>query len=286
MNKENVSNNVYGSKVITSFDKNKIWLSNNNGNKIINKISSFNEVENNNIISKELRQLRLNVDSISYKITVPKIYDWDSDRKVLSMEYCDGKNLEFILRDKTTYLSGLKILNELLKILINEGIYWIDFAPRNVLVADEKIHIVDFEKGFGNPADGVKEFLRNHVYEEYGSFSFLEDRLYNPDEVFDVTSDESSKKYYIPNIGPKRIKAMAKLLGYKEWLTKEEYLFIIKMFIIAEQPEVKNGEFVFPRVYLEQILKDKNINPVAFDNYAKKVLEINESKKVKIMRGN
>lgn len=286
MNKESISNNIEGSKVITSFDKNKIWVSDNNGNKIINKISSFNEVENNNIISKELRQLRLNIDGISYKITVPKIYNWDSDRKVLSMEYCDGKNLEFILRDKNTYLSGLKILNELLKLLINEGIYWIDFAPRNVLVDDAKIHIVDFEKGFGNPNDGIKEFLRNHVYEEYGSFSFLEDRLYNPDEVFDVTSDELSKNYYIPNIGPKRIKAMAKLLGYKEWLTKEEYLSIIKMFIIAEQPQVKNGEFIFPRVYLEQILKDKNTNPVAFDNYAKKVLEINESKKVKIMRRN
>lgn len=286
MIKENVSNNVDGSNIITSFDKNKIWLSNNNGNKIINKISSFNEVENNNMISKELRGLRLNIDSISYKITVPNIYDWDSDRKVLSMEYCDGKNLEFILRDKTTYLSGLEILNELLKTLINEGIYWIDFAPRNVLVEDETIHIVDFEKGFGNTNDGIKEFLRNHVYEEYGSFSFLQDRLYTPDEVFDVTPDELSKNYYIPNIGPKRIKAMAKLLGYKEWLTKEEYLFIIKMFIIAEQPEVQNGEFIFPRVYLEQILKDKNVNPVAFDNYAKKVLEINESKKVKIMRGN
>lgn len=286
MNKENVSNNVDGLKIITSFDKNKIWLSDNNGNKIINKISSFNEVENNNIISKELSQLRLSVDSLNYGITVPKIYDWNDDTKVLSMEYCDGKNLEFILRDKTTYLKGLKILNELLKLLIYEGIYWIDFAPRNVLVEDDKLHIVDFEKGFGNLNDGVKEFLRNHVYEEYGSFSFLEDRLYTPDEVFNVTPDELQKNYYIPNIGPKRIKAMAKLLGYKEWLTKEEYLFIIKMFIIAEQPEVINGEFIFPRVYLEQILKDKNINPIAFDNYAKKVLEINELKKVKIMRGN
>ena len=104
-----------------------------------------------------------------------------------------------------------------------------------------------------------------------------EDRMYMPDEVFDINKN-SSIIHFIKDIGPKRIKAVADILGYKDFLTEYEYLQIIKTFIIAEIPIKQSNDYVFPRVYLEQILKDKMVNPQAFYNYGNEVLKINEER--------
>lgn len=276
MEKNIVLNNFDGNKIITSYDADKVWAATmSNGRKVFCKKKIAKEIETNMHFLSVLSGKKIYAFGMEFEISVPFIYDWNDETKVLTMEYCDGINLEFVLRNEETYNFGVKILNELLKLFIDEKIYWIDFAPRNVLLTSNKIKIVDFEKGLGLYSNEV-EYLRNHVYEEYGSFSFMNDRMYMPDEIFDLNENEEEQNYYIPEIGPRRIKAVAKLLGYRNYLTKREYLQILKMFIIAEEPKMVFGKFIFPRVSLEKILKDKEINPVAFDNYALEVLRINQ----------
>ena len=275
MNKDVVLNNLDGKMKITSYDDNKVWIETNGTTKQFCKYTNKKEMETNLLISNEISGEKISVSGEEYKIYLPKIFDWDDKNNILTMQCCDGKNLEFILRNEKTYEYGVNVLNTLLKMFIELCIYWIDFAPRNVLIKDKNIFIVDFEKGLGN-YNCTNEYLRNHVYEEYGSFSFLNDRMYTPNEVFDLEDGEQNENISIPDIGPRRIKAVAKLLGYNECLNKKQYLQIIKTFIIAEQPKIINNKFVFPRVHLEQILKDKNTNPQAFNNYALEVLKINQ----------
>lgn len=275
MEEKYISTNFDGDKIITSYDEKKVWVILHNNERLFCKQTKVNEVETNLVLAKELSNKKMSISGNEFELSVPLIHNWDDSKGVLMMEYCDGTNLEFILRNKKTYNFGVNILNELLKFFIENGIYWIDFAPRNILIKDNKINIVDFEKGLGFYND-IKDYLRNHVYEEYGSFSFLKDRIYMPNEIFDIELEDHKKSYYIQDIGPKRIKTIAKLLGYKDYLTQKEYLQIIKTFIIAEEPKIINDEFVFPRVILEQILKDKNTNPTAFENYALEVIKINK----------
>ena len=277
MDKRTVLNNFNDGMKITSYDEKKVWIKDDGQNHLFCKYTTSTEVETNSMLSQSVLGQTISVSGVEHKIYLPRIYDWDDEKRILTMEYCKGKNLEFILRNKDTYNYGVTVLNKLLTLFIELGIYWIDFAPRNVLIEENKVCIVDFEKGIGY-YNGIKQYLRNHVYEEYGSFSFIEDRMFTPDEVFELGQDEENKDVYIPSIGPKRIKAMAKLLGYDKHLSQREFLQIIKTFIIAEQPTINNGIFIFPRVYLEQILKDKNTNPSAFDNYALEVLKINIEK--------
>lgn len=272
-------NNSYNHEkdiTIISYDPNKTWLEELNNQVVFRKQSSNKEKNSIELFSKKIENKSIFVFDKKFSLNIPKIYDWNKDNKVLTMEYCDGVNLEFLLRDTKTYDYGRAILDQLLKFMIDNKFYWVDFAPRNVLINDGKITLVDFEKGF--EARDARDYLRNHVYEEYGSFTFLEDRMYNPDEVFDTTDEEEEYLYVISEIGPKRIKTVAGLLGYKEVLTREEYLSIIKMFIIAEEPYRNGDEVIFPRVELEKVLKDKETNPEAFVNYANIVIDINKNK--------
>lgn len=278
------SHNYEKDITIISYDPNKTWTEKINDQVVFCKRSSNKEKESIEYFSKILQNKKLHVFDKNFIFNIPKIYDWNEENEILTMEYCEGVNLEFILRNKETYKYGLVILNELLKFMINNKYYWIDFAPRNVLISDEQITLVDFEKGFH--AKDTRDYLRNHVYEEYGSFTFVEDRMYTPDEVFDTTEEEEEHLYVISEIGPRRIKTVAGLLGYKDFLTKEEYLSIIKMFIIAEEPYKNEHETIFPRVELEKVLKDKEINPEAFINYAKIVIGINQDKNNKFVEKN
>lgn len=261
---------------IISYDPNKTWLEELNNRVVFRKQSSEKEKNNIELFAKQIENKNIFVFNKKFSLNIPKIYDWNKENQILTMEYCKGVNLEFLLRDTKTYNYGHTILDKLLKFMIDNKFYWVDFAPRNVLINDDKITLVDFEKGF--EAKDTREYLRNHVYEEYGSFTFLEDRMYNPNEVFDTTDEEEEYSYAISKIGPRRIKTVARLLGYKEVLTRKEYLSIIKMFIIAEEPYRNGDEVIFPRVELEKVLKDKETNPEAFVNYANIVIDINKNK--------
>ena len=271
-NKVNISNNFLNGKKIVSFDNNKTW--------VIEKEDKFvfckktNKSEDNTIkkISKILNESKILINDKEYFLYIPKVYNWDNNNKILYMQFCHGKNLEFILRDEKTHKLGCTILNEVLNFFIVNKIFWVDFAPRNILINNNKIILVDFEKGLSPKNTKVYDYLRNHVYEEYCLFLFENERIYSDDFVFKIRKSEENKIYNISEIKSIRIKEMAIKLGYNKQITNTEYIEILKIFILVEKPKIIDGSFYFPGVYLDNIITDNN--NLYINKYISKVLEL------------
>ena len=231
--KKIVSNSFYKGEVIVSYDSNKIWEEIVNGNIIFCKKTEVSEVKNIIKMNKLLQNKNININNDKYKLKVPNIYNWDNNKGILSMEFCKGKNLEFYLRNENTYNEGQLILNKLLDFFVQNKIYWLDFVARNIIVGENKIYFVDYEKGFARKNIKIKEFFRNHVYEEYCVFLFLKDRKYNIDEILDLKREKNST-FNLSEIKCKRCYKVAQLLGYNKTITKKQYLDILKMIITVQ----------------------------------------------------
>ena len=78
------------------------------------------------------------------------------------------------------------------------------------------------------------------------------------------------------------MKAIANKLNYPNIITQEQFLEIYRMFLIAELPQIVSEQIIFPRVELEKILETKKTNPLAYEEYADKILElVKQNKKEK-----
>lgn len=270
--KKIISNNFYDGEVIVSYDSNKIWEEIVNDNIIFYKKTKVNEVKNIIKMNKLLQNKNININNHKYKLKVPNIYNWDNNKEILSMEFCKGKNLEFYLRNENTYTEGQLILNKLLDFFIKNKIYWLDFAARNIIVGENKIYFVDYEKGFARKNIKIKEFFRNHVYEEYCVFLFLKDRKYNVDEILNLRREKNST-FNLSEIKCKRCYKIAQLLGYTKTITKKQYLDILKMIITVQEPKIINDKFYFPCVELDKIFINET-KEKALEKYCKKVINL------------
>lgn len=279
-----VSNNFYNGEVIVSYDSSKIWEKENDGQRLFCKQTSLDEVKNIKKMNKLLQNASININNHKYDLKIPKIYDWDSNKKIISMEFCLGKNLEFYLRNRETYNEGQLILNELLQFLIENKIYWLDFAARNIIIGENEIYLVDYEKGFARKNTKIKDFFRNHVYEEYCIFLFLKDRRYNFEEILDL-KNEKNDMIDISKIKCIRSSKLAELLGYKKNITKKEYLNILKMLIDVQEPKIVENKFYFPCVDFDKIFSNKK-KETALEEYCKKVIHLySEKNKNKLTSG-
>jgi len=275
MKKINITNNIFNGEAIVSFDPNKTWAINVKGKIIFCKRTIKNEIKNLKKIKKLLLKKEININNKKYEIFVPEIISWDIENDILYMQYCKGKNLEFYLRNKDTHTEGVEILNSLLKFLIDNKIYWIDFAPRNILIGDDKIYLVDFEKGIAPKNINVYNYLRNHVYEEYCLFLFKDERIFDLEFVFNIRDEEKESFYSLKDINSQRIKSIARHLGYDDILTSEEYLDILKMLILVEEPKLIRNKFFFSGVELDKIFIKKDYF-LALNEYSLKVIEMYE----------
>lgn len=267
-----ISNNFYNGEVIVSYDSNKTWEEKVDDNIIVYKKTEVNEFKNILKMKKLLQNKSINIKGRKYKLKVPSVYDWDDNKGILAMEFCKGKNLEFYLRNENTYNKGQFILNKILNFLIQNQIYWLDFAARNIIVGKNEIYFVDYEKGFGRKNIKIKEFFRNHVYEEYCVFLFLKDRKYSIDEILS-SKREKNNTFNLSQIKCKRCYTIAKLLGYNQTITKRQYLDILKMLITVQEPKVVDDKFYFPCVELDKIFVNDN-KEIALEKYCKKVINL------------
>ncbi|MBE6156249.1 MAG: hypothetical protein E7161_00680 [Firmicutes bacterium] len=275
MKKNNVTNNIFNGEVIVSFDPNKTWTINVKEKIIFCKRTIENEIKNLKKMKKLLLKKEININNKKYEIVVPEISSWDIENNILYMQYCEGKNLEFYLRNEKTHKEGVEYLNALLNFFIENRIYWIDFAPRNILIGKGKIYLVDFEKGIAPKNIKIYNYLRNHVYEEYCLFLFEDERIFNLDFVFKIRDTEKNDFYYLKDIKSYRIKAIARHLGYHNTLTNEEYLNIWKMLILVEEPKLINNNIYFGGVDLDKIFINKDYF-LALDEYSLKIIEMYE----------
>ena len=182
------------------------------------------------------------------------------------MQYCEGDNLEFYLRNKETYEKGKNIINTLLKYIIENKIYWYGFAARNILVGKNTIYFVDFEKGIGNMDTDIQSFLQHNVYEEYSIFLLKKDRIYTLNDVLSVKDNYNIK---VSDIKYKRYKALTIKLGYTDFISKEDYLNVLKLLLEVEEPRLIDGNFYFPSIPLYRIYKEKGM-----DAYCDEIIEI------------
>ena len=271
-NKVNISNNFLNGKKIVSLDNNKTWVIEKENKLVFCKKTNKSEDNTLKKISKILNESKILINDKEYFLYIPKVYNWDNVNEILYMQFCYGKNLEFILRNEETHNLGCTILNELLKFFIVNKIFWVDFAPRNILINNNKIILVDFEKGLLPKNTKVYDYLRNHVYEEYCLFLFENERIYSDNFVFRIRKNEKNKIYNISEIKSIRIKKMAIKFGYNKQMTNDKYIEILKIFVLVEKPKIIDEKFYFPGVYLDSIITDNN--NLYIDKYISKVLEL------------
>lgn len=246
--------NTYDSKfgLIVSFDDEKTWIEKINNKIVFCKKSTQKEKETLLNIRELLSDKNVYINNKKYDLRVPGIIKYNNN--VLYLEYCNGKNLEFILRDEESHKYGVLILNKLLNFFVENKIYWMDFAPRNILLDNNNIYFVDFEKGLANSNIELRKYYRDQVYEEYCLFLFKNERKINMDYVFEILEEELHEQIEVSLIKSLRIKEVARSFGYNKFISKKDYLNIIKKIIEVEEPKIINRKFIFPGVELDRIL--------------------------------
>lgn len=259
----------YKDEYIVSFDTNKTWIERNDGSIVFCKKTCKKELNNYKKMTKLILNKRVKINNKKYIIKTPGIIKWDSFNEILYLEYCNGENLEFLLRNKKTHKKGVTIINCLLNFFIENRIYWADFAPRNIILNKDNIYIVDFEKGIRNKIN-LRNYLRINVLEEYCLFLLKNERLYNINDIL-LQKNERNIKYKINNIKDKRYLNIAKQLGFKDIIDKKEYLFLLHMILKIEEPQLINGKFYFPGVEFDKIFV-KNEKEKALKIYSKKIV--------------
>ena len=262
--------NYYKNQNIVSYDHNKVWIDKENDKYYFYKKTTEFEVKNLRLIREKLFNKFISIFEKKYELSVPQTIDFQNN--LLKLEYCNGKNLELYLKDKKTHDLGVTFLNVLLNFFIENSIYWIDFAPRNILISDNKIIFVDFEKGFMKKNTTIKNYLRNHVYEEYSLFLLTDERCYQAEYVFTLKSEKNSL-IQVNSIKSDRYRIIAKLRGYSQYMTKQDYLNILKLIIDVETPYVEKDNIFFPGVYLDKFMV-KLCSNRSVEVYAKEVLRL------------
>lgn len=242
------------------------------------KNTTKDELINLRRAEKFLKNKEIMLLNEKYQIRTPKIYLWNKLNQQIIMEECKGENLELMLRNKNRRTEGIKILHTFMKFILDESFFWHDFAPRNILINNEKkeIELVDFEKGITLEKDfDIKHFLRENVYEEYAAFLLPEERALNEKKVFSIGQNEDDIKLSIESIKSNRVKQIATKLGIKKYILMSQYLNILHMIISAEEPFKRKDNTIFPIVELENILQEKGYSCYT-DEIIKRYKNINE----------
>lgn len=262
--------NYYKNQNIVSYNQNKVWIDKENDKYYFYKKTTEFEVKNLRLIRKKLVNKFVSIFEKKYELYVPQIVNFQNN--LLKLEYCNGKNLELYLKDKKNHDLGVTFINVLLNFFIENNIYWIDFAPRNILISDNKIIFVDFEKGFMKKNASIKNYLRNHVYEEYSLFLLIDERCYQAEDIFTI-KNEKNTLIQVDSIKSDRYRIIAKLKGYSQYMTKKEYLEILKLIIDVETPYVEKDNILFPGVYLDKFMVNL-VSKKPVEDYAKEVLRL------------
>ncbi len=258
---------------VISLSKDKVYQIDYNGKKSYIKKTIYTEVQNIKRARNFLEQKNgIELNGKSYRIKVPKLYYWDSKKNFLIMEECIGDNVELMLRSLPKRKLGVQILYSIMKFILNQNFYWHDFAPRNILFNElaSEITFVDFERGITLDNNINKlNYFRENVYEEFVAFLLPDERPCSVDTIFSL-HNEDDYHLNINNIKSNRIRLLSKKLGYSNTILFSQYLQMIKMLIVAEEPFENCENIEFPIVELERILAQDG-----YDRYISKVLEKN-----------
>lgn len=260
---------------VISLDLQKVWYETIDDKKIVHKKTSYSEIENLVKAQEFLKDKSVTINDVKYSIKVPEIYAWNKITNVLTMSFCSGKNLELMLRSKDERDTAIPFLQTMMGFILKKHFYWQDFAPRNIIIDTDTIYLIDFEKALTFEVDDLLNFLKPHVFEEYSSFLLPSERLITTNQIFSPSKDDKNMRISINAIKVKRVKSVAIALGYTDYISREQYINIQSMIMKAEEPFVSKTGIVFPRVYLVEMLKNKNIDSSVYSKYALEILSRN-----------
>ncbi len=225
------------------------------------KRTSLSELNNMKFAFEVMNGQCICVGGVNYKLKVPKVYEY-KDNKIV-MERCFGENLEIMLREKRTHKKGVTYTNQILSELLKRKFYWRDFAPRNILISDDSISIMDFERGFNKEEDILLYFLHS-AYEEYSAFLLPEERTYKMD---DVLKTNINKTISIQQIKSRRVRTILHKLGYNDIIPLHAYVFAIRMIIVNEEPYIEKDDIIYPLLELEEFIAREG-----YEKYADRII--------------
>lgn len=246
---------------VLSFDSSKVTL--NFKENIVIKKTTDSEYATFLDVQDYLNKVPIILDQGIRLLTAPLI-GWSPG--ILITEYCNGLNLEHALKSQENVNFWIKILGELLNIMEKKGLFWGDFAPRN-MVYDPKtrvINIFDFERSTNILDSTVKpkvfaRFFCNYAYEELSCLisQKLQKKVFNPYLKEDTKNDlilssEISSR--------RKIILLNDLFGPKGEYHIKDISLIEKAMSLVATPYVIAGKMYYPMYNIEKIVEKGGIN--------------------------
>ena len=243
---------------VISLSKDKVKIF----DKTVLKKTTIQEYENILMAKKLLFQKdEIEIGNKFYKFLIPKILDFDGNN--LLLERCFGDNLEIQLRNESSHNQYVNYINRIFSQLLANNYYWLDFAPRNIIIGDGNIYLFDFERGFLDVSSKKSDYLlQPNVYEEYGAFLLPNERLF---DFLDIPYCD--KIINVNNIGSKRIRMILHYWGFNNEVPFSVYLRALNQIISVETPYIDKGHINFPIIELEDYISNKG-----HEEYTKLVL--------------
>ncbi len=252
---------------VLDFDSNKVKKLRLHNEDVIEKKTCQREMESLSLAVSYLQRNPITLEG-GVRVRVAEILDWDGG--LLYLEYCEGINLEQVLRfgsksEKRNY-SGL--LADFLAKCRERGFLWGDFAPRNMVFNErtKSLSIFDFEKKLDiqdcSQRDiDFSDFFRGYSFEELSCILDPENQLF----VFgEIIRDRPESLVCAKDINSLRKRSVLSFYFEvkKEYLSQEvQYVEDIMSFV--ETPFNVGGFRFFPIDVLEKLKRVGGYNEYA-----------------------
>ena len=118
----------------------------------INKSYRIKEIDNRLIFYRTKEESKLMTEARKYGVSVPIIFDVDSENGIITMEYLKGKRIKDILNDLSEKERNriCKMIGESIAKFHNNDIIHGDITTSNMIYQDDRIHFIDFGLGEKN----------------------------------------------------------------------------------------------------------------------------------------
>lgn len=260
---------------VISYDYKKVHISFENGNKVFSKFTTekeyFNILRAEKYISK-----KNNISGCRFEIKIPKIIEWRGDISLLKLDFCEGENLELLIRyDIENRSLYVKLINLLLKYMKDNKFWWEDFSPRNIILnfSNDIIYFVDFEKNLIlGDEDSVYEMFVLNIIEELSAF-LLKNELEYLYKIFNEIKPNKNG-VYINNIKSRRRKLLLyHYFGKKDFYLWDELKYVNDLLIGFIKAKCNNKEIYYPIIEIEE-----NLNLDGVESYVNRIIKKNKIK--------
>lgn len=249
-----------------SMDPGRIDVALNHDNQpVVVKKTSATEVENCEAINLHIQQTKpLNWKNVNFKVTAPKIIDWDEKTGVAKIEFVDGENLEAQLSTLENRTENVSFTHTFINWMKESGTFWRAAAPRHIIknLEQKQISILDFERPVVVKTEAFNSEEFNHrlhglVHEEFCAFLFQNEQAVVFPDIWSNSSRASDESVPLNTIHGKRIKLLlGRFFGTSgETVRKDQLEFVYKFMSASVTPYLINNKPFFPLKALDKYRK-------------------------------